>query len=67
MSARSEPGGSVAVFLPTTPNPTGGYLQIVPLDSLIETNWTMDEAMTFILSGGAVAPEQISYQKQEKQ
>lgn len=52
-----------AVYVPTTPNPTGGYLQIVPLDSLIETDWTMDEAMTFVLSGGAVAPEQISLQK----
>ena len=52
-----------AVFVPTTPNPTGGYLQIVPQDSLIETDWTMDEAMTFILSGGAVAPEQINYTK----
>jgi len=53
-----------AVYVPTTPNPTGGYLQIVPLDSLIETDWTMDEAMTFVLSGGAVAPENISLQKQ---
>ena len=52
-----------AVFVPTTPNPTGGYLQIVPQDSLIETDWTMDEAMTFILSGGAVAPEKINYTK----
>ncbi|MBI3563312.1 MAG: DUF502 domain-containing protein [Gammaproteobacteria bacterium] len=52
-----------AVFVPTTPNPTGGYLQIVPLDSLVETGWNMDEAMTFILSGGAVAPEQITYHR----
>lgn len=54
-----------AVFIPTTPNPTGGYLEIVPLDSLIQTNWTVDEAMAFILSGGAVAPDQIPYFKSD--
>jgi len=50
-----------AVYVPTTPNPTSGYLEIVPLDQVISTNWTVDEAMTFIISGGAVAPERINY------
>jgi uncharacterized membrane protein len=45
-----------AVYIPTTPNPTSGYLEIVPLDQLVPTDWTMDEAMTFIISGGVVAP-----------
>ena len=52
-----------AVYIPTTPNPTSGYLEIIPLDQLISTNWTMDEAMTFIISGGAVAPEKIHYSR----
>ncbi|MDH5570994.1 MAG: DUF502 domain-containing protein [Gammaproteobacteria bacterium] len=51
-----------AVYVPTTPNPTSGYMEIVPLKSLIATEWTMDEAMTFIISAGAVAPEQLSIQ-----
>lgn len=51
------------VYVPTTPNPTSGYLEIVPLDKVTSTNWTMDEAMTFIISGGAVAPESMNYEK----
>lgn len=50
-----------AVYVPTTPNPTSGYIEIVPVENLVATDWTMDEAMTFIISGGAVAPEKIKY------
>jgi uncharacterized membrane protein len=46
-----------AVYIPTTPNPTGGYLEVVPVDELTPTDWTMDQAMAFIISGGAVAPD----------
>jgi uncharacterized membrane protein len=46
-----------AVYVPTTPNPTGGYLEVVPLDKLTATDWSVDQAMAFILSGGAVAPD----------
>ena len=52
-----------AVYVPTTPNPTSGYLEIVPLEKVISTTWTMDEAMTFIISGGAVAPPVMNYEK----
>lgn len=46
-----------AVFVPTTPNPTGGYLALLPMSELTPTDWTMDQAMAFIISGGAVAPD----------
>lgn len=46
-----------AVYVPTTPNPTSGYLEIVPVDRLVPTDWTIDEAMSFVVSGGAIAPE----------
>ena len=49
----------VAVFVPTTPNPTGGYLEIVPLDCVTPTDWTVDQAMAFIISGGAAAPDNL--------
>lgn len=52
-----------AVYVPTTPNPTSGYLEIVPLERVVSTDWTIDEAMTFIMSGGAVAPDRIHYSK----
>ena len=48
-----------SVFVPTTPNPTGGYLVVVPLNELTPTDWTMDQAMAFIISGGAVAPDTL--------
>jgi uncharacterized membrane protein len=49
-----------AVYVPTAPNPTSGYLQIVPLARLIQTDIQGDQAMTMILSGGAVTPDHIS-------
>ena len=54
-----------AVYVPTTPNPTSGYLEIVPIEQITPTDWTFDEAMTFIVSGGAVAPHDITYDKVE--
>jgi uncharacterized membrane protein len=48
-----------AVYVPTTPNPTGGYLEIVPTSKLVATDWSMDQAMAFILSGGAVGPDKL--------
>ena len=50
-----------AVYVPTTPNPTSGYLEVVPMEKLIPTDWTVDQAMTFIISGGAVSPERIPF------
>lgn len=48
-----------AVYVPTTPNPTGGYLEIVPIEKLVATDWSMDQAMAFLLSGGAVGPASL--------
>lgn len=50
-----------AVYVPTTPNPTSGYLEIVPVSELTPTDMGFDEAMTFVMSGGAVAPKGLSY------
>jgi len=50
-----------AVYVPTTPNPTGGYLEIVPLDRLVATDWSVDQAMTFILSCGAAGPDALPF------
>ncbi len=55
-----------AVYVPTTPNPTSGYLEIVPIENLISTDWTMEQAMTFIISGGAVAPDSVSFDRKPK-
>jgi uncharacterized membrane protein len=36
-------------------------MEIVPVDELVSTNWTIDEAMNFIISGEANAPGGIPY------
>jgi uncharacterized membrane protein len=60
---RDEATGAelAAVFVPTTPNPTGGYLEIVPVGALTPTDWSVDQAMSIILTGGAVAPDRIPF------
>lgn len=52
-----------AVYVPTTPNPTSGYLEIVPVEYLTPTDWTVDQAMAFIISGGAVSPDKIPFKR----
>jgi uncharacterized membrane protein len=52
-----------AVYVPTTPNPTSGYIEIVPTERLVFTDWTIEEAMRFIVSGGAIAPETIAFER----
>jgi uncharacterized membrane protein len=52
-----------AVYVPTTPNPTSGYLEVVPVDRLTPTDWTLDQAMAFIISGGAIAPDRIRFER----
>ncbi len=50
-----------AVYVPTSPNPTSGYIEIVPVAQLVSTDWTMDEAMSFVMTGGATAPDRIRF------
>lgn len=44
------------VFVPTTPNPTSGFLILVPEKELIYLDMNVGEAMKLIISGGAVTP-----------
>ena len=46
----------ISVFLPTTPNPTSGYLIIVPEDELVPMDMSVEEALTYIISVGIVSP-----------
>lgn len=50
-----------AVYVPTSPNPTSGYIELVPLDHCTPTDWSMDEAMSFVITGGATAPERVRF------
>ncbi len=50
---------TVPVFLPTTPNPTSGWLIFVPVDDLKVLDIPMDEAVKLVVSGGIVSPGDI--------
>jgi uncharacterized membrane protein len=46
----------INVFVPTTPNPTSGFLVLVPRGQLIELGMSVAEGMKLVISGGAVVP-----------
>lgn len=59
------PGGEVAshlgsdfvsVYVPTTPNPTSGFFLMLPRSEVIELTMSVDEALTYVISMGSVAP-----------
>jgi uncharacterized membrane protein len=52
------PGDHVSVYVPTTPNPTGGYFLMLPRAQVRELDMTVDEALKYIISMGVVAPRQ---------
>ena len=62
------PGGEVAghlgddfvsVYVPTTPNPTSGFFLMLPRADVIELSMTVDEALTYVISMGSVAPSAV--------
>jgi uncharacterized membrane protein len=54
--ARHLGEGFISVYVPTTPHPTGGYFLVLPRSEVIELEMSVDEALTYVLSMGAVAP-----------
>ncbi|MBI5258986.1 MAG: DUF502 domain-containing protein [Burkholderiales bacterium] len=49
-------GEHVSLYVPTTPNPTGGYFVMMPRDDIIPLRMSVDEALKYIISMGVVAP-----------
>jgi len=47
----------VSVFVPTTPNPTSGFVIIVPVEDVIELDMSVDEGLRMIISLGVVVPQ----------
>jgi uncharacterized membrane protein len=47
------------VFVPTTPNPTSGFLLMVPADEIIHVPITVEEGLKMVISGGAFTPDAI--------
>ncbi len=46
----------LSVYVPTTPNPTGGYFVIVPRSKVRELDMSVDDALKYVISMGVVAP-----------
>ena len=55
IAAKTVPG-SVAVFVPTTPNLTSGYLIFVPEHEIIRLQMSVEDALKMIISGGTMMP-----------
>lgn len=51
------------VFIPTTPNPTSGYLLLIPESDCVPCPMTVEESMKMIISGGVVIPESLTLHK----
>jgi uncharacterized membrane protein len=64
-SHRVPPGSTdearrtVPVFLPTTPNPTSGWLVLVPASELLELDLSIEEGIKLVVSGGIVSPSEL--------
>ncbi len=50
-------GEHLSIYVPTTPNPTGGYFIILPRSEVRELRMSVDQALTYIISMGAVVPD----------
>jgi uncharacterized membrane protein len=48
------------IFIPTSPNPTSGFLQILTEDQVIRTSLSVDDALKMVVSGGRVSPREVS-------
>jgi uncharacterized membrane protein len=62
----SKTGEEVAaVLLPNAINPTSAFLQLLPLSRVTMTDLTMEQAMSMLMTGGAVAPESLVFSRPE--
>ncbi|MCW5713458.1 MAG: DUF502 domain-containing protein [Bauldia sp.] len=54
------------VYVPTTPNPTSGYLEIVPLEYVVYTDMSFEEGMSFVVTGGAIGRDTIPFSRTDR-
>ena len=54
-----DPNRYINLFLPTTPNPTSGYMLILPEEEVWSVNMSIEEGIKMIISGGVITPETI--------
>ncbi len=59
-------GERIAVFIPTSPNPTSGFIIIADQADTLELDLTPEDALKFIVSGGVVLPGGVSQEQDSK-
>jgi len=52
---------AVFVFFPTTPNPTSGWLALIPESDITETAMSIEEGLKLVVSGGVIRPDKIRF------
>ena len=55
--ANHLPGDYVSIYVPTTPNPTGGYFVMLPRQNVVELQMSVDDALKYVISMGVVTPQ----------
>ncbi len=58
--ANHLPSDMVSVYVPTTPNPTSGFFLMLSRADVIELKMSVDEALTYVISMGSVAPSSLT-------
>lgn len=60
-----ESGEELALcYVPTAPNPTSGYVEIVPVSKTVPIDWTTDEAMAYVMTAGTNSPDTIRFRNE---
>jgi uncharacterized membrane protein len=52
----SDTGDMLSIFLPTTPNPTSGFLLFLPAEDVMELDMSVEDAAKLVISAGLVYP-----------
>ena len=63
LKTKLAPHQMVSVFVPTTPNPTSGFLIMVPEKDIIKLDMSVEDALKYTVSCGIVAPEKEKAKK----
>jgi uncharacterized membrane protein len=53
----------VCVYVPTTPVPASGFFLLVPEEDITELNWSVEETLQAVISGGLTTPPNVCYYK----
>lgn len=57
----------LCLYVPTTPIPTSGYMILVPEEETQDVNWTLDQTLQAVVSGGISVPPLVRYHSLQQQ